>query len=262
MLEPFKLIWEYRKIIKSITINDIKAKYAGSFLGILWAFIYPILFLSVYFIVYVVIFKIRLNTMSTFDYVLLIFCGLIPWFGFSEAIGTGVNSVTSNSSLLKNTLFPVELIPVKVVFASMISQLIGMGLLMLVLIVKGYMGLAVLALPILLILQIVFSTGLVWILASLNVFFRDIGQIITVVLIMLMMVSPIAYTNEMISPQILPYMKANPLYYLITMLRDILMFNRLPGIYDFSIFLSVSVFVFYLGYFVFSRLKVVFADYV
>ncbi len=262
MLEPFKLIWEYRKIIQSITINDIKAKYAGSFLGIVWALVYPILFLSVYFVVYVVIFKIRLNTMNTFDYVILIFCGLVPWFGFAEAIGLGVNAVTSNASLLKNTLFPVELIPVKIVFSSVISQLIGMALLIIVLALKGYMGLMILFLPVILAMQIVFSIGMVWILSSLNVFFRDLGQIISVLLIMLMMVSPIAYTNEMISPGILPYMKLNPMYYLITMFRDVMMINQLPKMYDFSVFLFVSLGVLYLGYFIFSRLKVVFADYV
>ena len=262
LLEPFKLIWEYRKILKSITLNDIKAKYAGSVLGILWALIYPVLFLGVYSIVFVVIFRIRLDAMTTFDYVLLIFCGLIPWFGFAEAIGTGVNSVTANANLLKNTLFPIDLMPVKVVFSSIVSQLIGMGLLMIVLLIKGYIGLTVLFVPVLLALQIIYSIGIIWILSSLNVFFRDIGQVISVLLIMLMMVSPIAYTNDMISAEVLPYMQLNPLYYLITMFRDVLMFNKLPEVYDLSIFTIISLGTLYLGNYIFSRLKVVFADYV
>lgn len=262
MTAPFSIIWNHRKILWSIVINDMKAKYAGSMLGMIWSVLYPILFLSVYFIVYVLIFKIRLSTMNTFEYVMLIFCGLIPWFGFAESVGLGVHAVTANSNLIKNTLFPIELIPVKVVLGSLVSQLIGLIMLTVLLFIKGMAGITIIFIPFLLILQVVFSIGLIWILSSLNVFFRDLGQIISVILILLMMISPIAYTNDMIPADLLGYMKINPLYYMITMYRSMLMYNQLPPITDMAIFTVISLVLFYLGYYIFSRLKVVFADYV
>lgn len=262
MFKPFMLIWNYRRILWTITQNDVKAKYAGSKLGAIWSLLYPILFLSVYFIVYVLIFKIRLSTMNTFDYVMLIFCGLIPWFGFAEAVGMGVNSVTSNSNLIKNTMFPIELIPVKVVFGGLVTQTIGLTMLVILLSTKNMIGIAIIFIPIILVLQIIFSTGFVWILSSLNVFFRDIGQIISLILILLMMISPIAYTEDMVPQEMIKYLRINPLYYMINMYRSVLMYNDFPPIKDFLIFLTVSVLIFYSGYYVFSRLKGVFADYV
>lgn len=262
MANPFSLILQYRKILWSISINEIKQKYAGSLLGGMWIVLYPLLFLSAYFLVYIAVFKIRLEGISTFDYVLIIFSGLIPWFGFSESIGTGIHSVTSNSSLIKNTLFPIELIPVKVVISSMISQLVGLLILLSALAIKGQLGLYLLLLPFVLILQMMFTAGLSWLLASLNVFFRDLGQMITVILILLMLVSPIAYTPEMLSEELLFYMKFNPMYYMISLYREIIIYNSLPEWDVIITFAIVSVLFFIFGYFIFNRLKAVFSDYV
>ncbi|MGO4272806.1 ABC transporter permease, partial [Paenibacillus sp. TAF58] len=217
MLNPLLLLYRHRKILWNVTLNEIKQKYAGSTLGKLWILLNPLLFLSAYFIVYISIFKIKLEGVSTFDYVLLIFSGLIPWFGFAEAIGGGVGAVTNNSSLIKNTLFPIELIPVRTVLSSMISQLVGLFILLIVLGVKGELGYFVFLLPLVLIFQVIFTVGMSWALASLNVFFRDLGQIINIILILLMLVSPIAYTTDMISKDVLFFMKFNPLYYMISL---------------------------------------------
>ncbi|WP_286883312.1 ABC transporter permease [Aneurinibacillus sp. UBA3580] len=262
MNNPFSLLYQYRKILFSITIDDIKMKYAGSMFGGLWILLNPLLFLSAYFLVYISIFKIKLEGISTIDYVLIIFSGLIPWFGFSEAIGMSVNTVTNNSSLIKNTLFPIELIPIKVVLSSVVSQLVGLILLLIVLGIREQLSYHAFLLPFLLILQILFTTGLAWILASLNVFFRDLGQIITVIIILLMLVSPIAYTTDMLTKDLLFFMQFNPMYYMITLYRDIIIYNTFPDVNICSIFIVLSFGFFFIGYYVFTRLKVVFTDYV
>ncbi|MDC0761642.1 ABC transporter permease [Brevibacillus sp. AG] len=262
MNNPFSQLISYRKILFNITVDDIKKKYAGSIMGGTWILLNPLLFLSAYFLVYITIFKIKLTGISTFDYVLIIFSGLIPWFGFSESIGLGVNTVTSNSSLIKNTIFPIELIPVKVVLASMVSQLIGLIMLLIVVGFNGQLGFYVLLLPFVLVLQILFTTGLVWILASINVFFRDLSQIITVILILLMMVSPIAYTTDMLTSELVYFMQFNPMYYMISLYREIIIYNSLPSWDITLIFVALSLGLFFLGHYVFTRLKVVFADYV
>lgn len=255
-------MFAHRKMLANITVDDIRQRYAGSMLGGLWILLNPLLFLSAYFLVYISIFKIRLEGISTFDYVLIIFSGLIPWFGFAESVGLSVNTVTSNSSLIKNTLFPIELFPLKVVLSSMITQLVGLVLLLIVLAIRNQLGWYILFLPIVLILQILFTTGIAWMLASLNVFFRDLGQIIQVILILLMLVSPIAYTTSMLTEDLLFFMKFNPMYYMIGLYRDIIIYNRLPELGVVLTFVILSFLFFFIGYFIFTRLKVVFADYV
>ncbi|GCL72386.1 hypothetical protein PN4B1_22960 [Paenibacillus naphthalenovorans] len=111
-------------------------------------------------------------------------------------------------------------------------------------------------------LQLLFVVGLIWIISALNVFIRDIGQIIPVVILLLMMVSPIGYTKEMIPEKMLPYMQFNPLYFMVEMYREPLIMNKLPDVHTIIVFSIVSFCTFVLGFIFFRRLKEVFADYV
>jgi len=136
-MRALKLLYQYRQILWSTTRNDIKGRYSGTVFGLLWTLIYPVLFLGMYALIYIMIFKVRLGEMTTFDYVLLIFSGQIPFFGFAEALGSGVSSVVANKNLIKNTLFPIELIPVKAVLSSSVTMLVGLFLLLGILWGKG-----------------------------------------------------------------------------------------------------------------------------
>src|SRR5579884_876989 len=102
LLRPVQLILAHRHMLAATTFNDLRARFAGSVLGLAWLLLYPLLLLGTYAIVYVFILKVRLGMLDPFEYVALIFCGLIPFIGFSEALGSGVGAVTSNSNLVKN----------------------------------------------------------------------------------------------------------------------------------------------------------------
>jgi lipopolysaccharide transport system permease protein len=118
-----------------------------------------------------------------------------------------------------------------------------------------------LAIPLILVLQIVFTVGLIWMLSAINVFIPDLSQMIAVLILFLMLVSPIAYTQEMIPKELIPFMYPNPLYYLIMLYRDAAFIGVIkPGLL--AIFTVISFSTFFLGGFVFSRLKPLFADYV
>ncbi len=176
--KAFHIILKHNFILRQTTLSDIRGRFAGSILGMLWLVFYPLLLLGSYSILYVVIlgtdigFYKRLGISNKFEFIAFIFCGLIPYIGFSEALGMGVPSVVSNSRLIKNTLFPIELIPVKAVLVSQSTQFPGTGLLLIVLIVLGKLGPWGLLLPVIWLSQILFSIGLIWILSSLNVYFR------------------------------------------------------------------------------------------
>lgn len=141
------------------TLADIQSRYAGSVLGMFWLVIYPILMLTAYSVVYVFIFQVRLEQITTPQYVMLIFSGLIPFLGFSEGLGNSVISVTSNASLVKNTLYPIELIPVKAVLFSQCTEVVGLILLTVAVAVTGLLSpWLLLALP-LWSFQVIFGIG-------------------------------------------------------------------------------------------------------
>src|SRR5208283_1407891 len=131
-------------------------------------------FLGVYAATYLCVFKVRFALFDSNQYVAVIFCGLIPFLGFAEALGLGVGSVTANANLIKNTLFPIELIPVKAVLVSQCSQVVGTGLLLIAVSLLGKLTWWALLLPLAWAGQVLFSIGLLWILSSLNVYFRDL----------------------------------------------------------------------------------------
>ena len=261
VLEPFIRIYKYRKIIYTTTVYDIKTKYSGSLLGMIWIVLYPILFLCMYALVYLMIFKIRLQIMSPYEYVLLIFSGLIPFLSFAEAIGRGVGSVVANSNLIKNTMFPIEFISVNVVFSSQILLYVGFFILSLINGYLGKLGLKFIVVPYIIFLQVLFMIGLVWFLSALNVFFRDIGQMVSLIILLLMMISPIAYTQDMIPDGLRNFLYLNPLYYLVILYQKIFMFNQID-VKFLIIFSFISFLHFILGYYFFIKVKGIFNDYI
>lgn len=159
MIKPFVEIFKHRKIIYSTTLRDLKSKNAGSVFGVVWLVLYPMLFLAMYAFVYLMVFKIRLSIMSPYEYVMLIFCGLIPFLSFAEALGRGVNSVTANANLIKNTLFPIEFVPVNVVLSSQVLLCVGFSMLLVVMIYFDRVGFSYVFLPVIMLLQIIFTMG-------------------------------------------------------------------------------------------------------
>lgn len=261
MLAGLQVLVRHRRMLWATTLHEIKGRYAGTVLGLAWTVIYPLLFLGLYSLVYILIFQIRVGGFSTFDYILLIFSGLIPFLGFAEALGSGISSVVSNKALIKNTLFPIELIPVKAVFVGSLTMLVGLILLQSVLWIRGSIYPSQLLVPVIFVLQLLFTIGLLWLLSALNVFFRDLGQMVSVIILFLMLVSPIAYTIDMIPPRLLPLMYPNPLFYLIMLYRETMVLGQIPVVL-LIVFTLITAVIFGLGFYVFSRLKVVFADYV
>lgn len=260
ILPPFATLLRHRLMLYQTTINEIKTRYAGSALGLMWLVIYPLLFLGTYAVVYLYIFKIRFPDLSSNEYVALIFCGLIPFLGFSEGLSAGVPSVVSSSNLIKNTLFPIELVPVKAVLVGQATQFVGMILLLLALTFIGKLSIFS---PLFLLVwacQILFTTGLVWILSSLNVYLRDIQNMIAIITLILMMLSPIAYTEAMVPEAMRPFLAINPLYYIIISYQSVLMLGQFPPLRVSALLFTMSILIFVFGFYFFERMKKVFSD--
>src|SRR6478735_5307594 len=113
------------RVLRALTIIECRRKYAGSILGMLWYPLYSSLLLGSYCFVYLVVFRVRYKELGTYDFVLFVFSGLIPYLGFSEAISSGIGSVKANLALLRNAVFPIELVPVKHVLAANVGLLMS-----------------------------------------------------------------------------------------------------------------------------------------
>src|SRR5437867_8229200 len=122
-----------RRLLAAITRVELAKRHAGSVLGMSWVVLQPALLLSVYLFIYLVVFKIRFPGFSRFDYVLYVFCGLVPYLGFMEALTTGALSIKQNMHLVKNVMLPIELIPVRTVLVGMASQFVSIGLVLVLL---------------------------------------------------------------------------------------------------------------------------------
>ncbi|MCH9756265.1 MAG: ABC transporter permease [Gammaproteobacteria bacterium] len=254
-------LWFNRRMLWATSVTDIVVRFKGTVLGLAWTILYPLLFLGLYAVVYTMIFHVRTLEYATYDYLLLIFCGLVPFIGFSEALGTGVMSVSSNKTLIKNTLFPIELVPVKAVLTSSVTMLVGLVLLHLALWFHGIFHATQLLIPVIFLLQILFTIGLIWIFSAINVFIPDLGQMVGILVLFLMLVSPIAYTQDMIPQSLMPLMYPNPLYYLIMLYRSTAFLGELR-LDLLMIFSLLSVTMLLIGGFFFNRLKPLFSDYV
>jgi len=260
-MKAYLFLWNHRRILFATALSDVQARYRGTALGLAWSIVYPLLFLGLYAIIYLLIFRIRIAEYTTFEYILLIFSGLIPFLGFSEALSTGVTSVLGNKSLIRNTMFPIELIPVKAVLASTVTMTVGLVVLLATLWIRGTLLPTQAAIPAIFALQLIFTIGLIWILAALNVFFQDLGHMLGVIILFLMLISPIAYTLEMVPPSLMPLMYPNPLFYMIMLYRGAMVMGDIPmGLL--AVFTAISLTTFALGHHVFTRLKPMFADHV
>lgn len=257
---PFVVLWKNRLILLETTLADTKARFAGSVLGIAWMALYPLFILSGYALIYIFVFKVRFPMFSSEEYILLIFCGLIPFLGFAESLTAGIPSLTSNSHLIRSSLFPIELIPVKAVLGVHFKQLVGMVLLLFALGFMGKLGPMSLMLFPLWLLQLMLMVGLAWLLSSINTYVRDVQNASGLMVFFLMIVSPIAYTPEMVPEGLRYALQLNPLYYIIIPWQDVLIHGIFPRGNTFAVLVFLACGVFISGFLFFSRLRSVLVD--
>ncbi|OGW82672.1 MAG: hypothetical protein A3C47_00590 [Omnitrophica bacterium RIFCSPHIGHO2_02_FULL_51_18] len=260
--QAFSVLWNYRRALIAIVKNEVRQRYAGSILGIAWLLIYPLLFLSIYAGIYIFIFKIKVPELSNWGYVLTVFCGLVPYIGFSDSLQQGSRALIGNSNLLKNTVFPAELIPVKVVLASQVLHAASLGVLTLFVLASGYSFQRFWIVPCVFILQFLLTQGLVWMLSAATVAIKDIPHVLNLLLLFLLFVSPVAFLPVMAPEKFQPFLWLNPLYYVISLYRTGFSISSHLNFYELLILAAVSLLFFGAGYAFFNKLKTIFLEYV
>jgi lipopolysaccharide transport system permease protein len=255
------VILSNRGLLRSITRVELQKKYAGSVLGMGWVLLQPALLLGVYLFVYLVVFNVRFPGFSTFDYVLYVFCGLVPYLGFMEALTTGALSIRQNIHLVKNVMLPIELVPVRSVLVGMTSQFVSLGLLLVLLAFNGNLSAHVLWLPLVVALQVMLLVGLVWVLAALTVALPDITYFLNLLVFLLMFVSPIGFTPDMVPPSFRWVVYLNPVYYMVEAYRDSMLNGTWPEPWEAFVFAAMAMGTFAAGAAFFRAFKGVLVDY-
>ncbi len=263
MLVSFpNLLYKNSSMIRSMVIRDLRARYMGSFLGLFWSVIHPLTQLLIYYFVFAVVLKMRLGPeYGGTSYALWLIIGLLPWVFFAEGVTRAPNAVLEQANLIKKMVFPSEIFSIVHLTAALINHLIAITILIGFLLAVGH-GISwkiFMILPYLLSIGLL-TTGISWLLSSLNVYLRDISQLIGVVVNIWFFLTPIIYPRDLIPESLRALFELNPMLYIVDGYRMALLGKAEIDITGLAYLLIVSLAVFVLGALTFKKLKPAFAD--
>jgi ABC-type polysaccharide/polyol phosphate export permease len=262
----------YRGLIQSLVARELKARYRGSVLGFFWSFINPLLLLLVYSFVFTFVMPAAHDARIE-PYALFMFCGILPWTWFAASLNESAGVLISGGNLIKKVLFPAEILPIVTVLANMVHFFLGLPILagfLLYSLPAGRLHFSELALfPIVVLVQLVLTTGFALILSALTVHFRDIRDILSNLLTFWFFATPIIYPYFLYEDASNPghtvwqaqVLKLNPFTHIAITYQEILFFNGPVGHFKWLLLLGAMSVVFFLfGYWVFDRLRDSFAE--
>jgi lipopolysaccharide transport system permease protein len=266
----FRKAWaRNRDLLGELVRRDLRARYRGSNLGILWSLFNPIIYMAIYSVVFSQFMRFPIKGAA---YPVFLLSGLLAWNFFSQALLTSINSVLGNAAIVKKVAFPWVLLPLSAVIAAFINYLISLVLLIPVAIIfRAQLGLPLLALPLLVLLTFTLALGLSLLVAAGNVYFRDLEYLLNIVLQVGFFLTPIIYSMDAIGHALASNslkaevfgaaLRLNPMAWVATSFQDVIAFNRWPtqllGLLYSGVF---SLVVLALGLVVFGRLQGRFAE--
>ena len=259
-----RYIRSHWRLLLRVTGQDLRLRHAGSLLGLGWVALGPLLILGVYSLIYLEVFKVRTNALHLTGpaFVIYIFCGLVPYLAVAEAMSRGVGSVVTNKAVLNNTVYPIDLTPVQAALGAQMVLVVGLPLVIVGAILTGHAHPTVFAVPIVSALMFVWLVGVNWVFSMLNVAFRDLQNLITVILMILLVASPFAYSPSQVAPAVRLIVYLNPFAYFVLAFQDLIMRGQLPDAWHTAVLLLMPTGTFLLGSWFFAKAKGVLLDYV
>ena len=261
-LQMFVSLWRYRDLVSQLIKRDILTKYRGSFGGLLWLVLAPLLMLSLYTVVFGVFMQVRWQGVSNnLMYALVIYVGLILLNFFSECISRSPGIVVSNPNFVTKIIFPLEIYPWVIVGTALFHLMISTVILVLFcFFILGKVYLTIFLFPVLCLPLILVTLGLSWFLCSAGVFVRDISHLMVFMMQIIMYLSPIFYSINAIPLKFQKFLFMNPLTFIIEQVRGIVIFGNLPHWSGLGIYLIISICIACLGFLWFQQTKDGFAD--
>lgn len=260
-LDLSRIIARFRELIIEMVRRDLVERHSGSFLGGFWAIGQPLVVMVVYSFVFSYIYDIRLSgAFAGVDYLSFMLSGLVPWLGFQEALARAPHCILDSKNLVKQIVFPIEILPLKIVFSSTVVLAIGLVFPMGILIVRGDASLMWLLLPLPILSHLTLLAGLAFFLSAVTVFVRDVRNIIQLLLMIGLFVHPILYTPGMLPSFVEKLMTVSPLSHVIWVYRDVLVFGRITEAWSWLIAPVSGLVVLILGFRSFQSLRHAFGD--
>ncbi len=257
MLRVFVEIWKFRDMIAELTHRELRGKYKGSVLGFLWTYINPLAQIIVYSFFFSQIFR---SGIEKFHLYLIV--SMFPWNFFAGGVLQGLGSVRYQGDLVKKVYFPRQILPVVSVTVNFVNMLISFLIIYSVLLVSGWgidMRLQLWLIPIMLI-EYILTLGLSLMFAAIEVYFRDIEHIMSVIMMIWMYVTPMFYSLEIVPNHLKRFFYFNPMLYVIGMYQRVLYYKELPG-FDYMVRAAlISVCLLVIGWIVFHKLEKRFAE--
>lgn len=259
-----KSLWQHRALIRQMTVREVVGRYRGSFMGLAWSFFNPLLMLLVYTFVFTSVFHSRWagaagNSKTSFAIVL--FIGMIVYAIFSDNINRAPTLIISNTSYVKRVVFPLEILPVISMGASVFHAMVSLVVWLLAyMLLVGVPHLTVLLLPLVILPFVVGILGVSWFLASVGVFMRDVSQTVGILTTALMFLAPVFYSTENLPPRFKPLVMANPSTFIIQQARQVLVWGRAPDWVGLTMYSLVSLMVAWMGFWWFQKTRKGFSD--
>ena len=258
-------LWRNRQLIVQMTRREVAGRYKGSALGLAWSFFNPVFMLVVYTFVFSEIFKSRWGGVggdeSKTQFAVILFVGMIVMGLFTEVLNRAPGLIISNVNYVKKVVFPIEILPVIAMGAALFHSLISFGVLLTAFaLFNGYLHWTVIFAPLVVLPLVILTLGIGWMLASLGVFLRDVGQTIGLITTVLMFLTPIFYPVTAVPERFRPFIMANPLTFIIEQAREVLIWGHLPNWMGSGIYTLVATAFAWAGYAWFQKTRKGFAD--
>ncbi|MDD5543365.1 MAG: ABC transporter permease [Acidobacteriia bacterium] len=264
---PFRDVRVNAHLISTLVRRDFASRYRASSFGVFWTLVQPAFMLAVYTVTFSLIMKVRFGADdSPSSFVLYLFCGMLPWLAFSEALTRSSTVVVDNANFVKKLVFPTQILPVNMTLTALITEFLGMIILLAaILFVAHSLHRSLIYFPLILVPQILFTLGLAWFLSSLTVFIRDISNFLNLILTAWLFFTPIFYPERIVlesnlPPRIKSLFSLNPMFIIVNNYRRVFLEGKAPDTESMGILLLISCVVFWGGYAWFDRTKKSFAD--
>lgn len=261
--ELISLLTKHRELTWELAKREIRERYSGQFFGTLWAIGHPLALTLVYIFIFAFVFRTRVGGSldMPLDYTSYMLAGLIPWLTFQESMGKASTAITANSHIVKQVIFPLEVLPVKSVLATLVSEIVFLALLIIYTLLTNHaLPWTYVLLPILFVFQIFAMIGVSYLLSAIGAFFRDIKDVVQVFLSIAFFILPILYLPEAVPTTVRYILYLNPFSYMVWCFQDILYFGRFAHPWAWLVFGIMSLVLFVIGYRTFRKLKILFGD--
>jgi len=257
-MKSFKLLWQHRELLYEMVSREIKARYKQSILGYFWVILNPLAQMVVMTIVFSYI--MRIPSLGV-PYAIFLYCGLLPWTFFVNALSSATNSLVDNASLIKKIYFPREVFPLAAVIAKIIDLILASTLFILLMIVYHQpFTFNILWVLIIFPAQFVFTLGLSLLFSTFNLFYRDIQYLLSLILMLWMYLTPVIYPVDIVPARFRFIFAMNPMSVLINAYREVILAHGIPNLAHLGLAYLVSLVTLFISYKIFKKLEGVFAD--